>query len=62
MKVFVVLGKSESSDEYVAVFQKKPTKVQLGVIANLWDGGEGHDGPGYAGSYVHIEVSEQEVR
>jgi hypothetical protein len=59
MNVYVVHGESESNDEYVAVFSKKPTKKLLKNLAFSWDGDR--DNPtagGYAGSYVYISVEE----
>jgi len=59
-EVWVVQGKSESGDDYLAVFSTKPTKKQLTELALSWDGEE-PDGPGYGGSWVHLEVTKQEV-
>jgi hypothetical protein len=58
-KVFVVRGHSESGDHYLATFSKKPTKKQLVELVNTWD--PGTDGPGYAGSYVHIDIIKSTV-
>jgi len=59
--VFLVLGDSESGDHYQAVFKKKPTKAQLSKLAHRWDGSDERDGPGYDGSWVHIEVIEEQL-
>jgi len=61
--VFVVSGHSESGDDYVAVFRNDPTEKQLSELVHSWDGNQDYmdedelnQGPGYAGSYVHINV------
>lgn len=62
MKVYIVIGESESGDEYTAVFSKKPTKKILTNLAFSWDGDK--DNPtagGYAGSYVYISVEKHVV-
>ena len=61
-KVYVVCGTSESGDHYVAVFAKKPTDTQLSELAHNWDGGTPEEGPGYDGSYCHLEITEEKVR
>lgn len=60
--VFVVRGHSESGDHYVSVFRKKPTKKQLSKLAHDWDGSPDKDGPGEDGSYVHLEVDQEEFQ
>lgn len=60
--VWLVLGTSESGDNYAAVFHEKPSTQRLDAIALGWDGTEERDGPGRAGSYVHLTVTEEEVK
>jgi hypothetical protein len=60
--LWIVIGHSESGDNYAAAFRKKPTVKALKELANSWDGEEGHDGPGYGGSYVYLRVEEQPLR
>lgn len=57
MKVWVVVGKSESGDDFGPyVFSKKPTAKQIKKLCLDADSDEELDGPGYAGSYVYPEV------
>lgn len=60
--VWAVLGNSESGDHYLALFEKKPTKAQLSKLVHEWDGSPQKDGPAYDGSYVHIDVTKEELR
>lgn len=57
-KVYVVTGDSESGDHYgPVVFSKNPSKKVLSKLANGWDGADDlGPGPGYGGSYVHLNV------
>lgn len=59
--IYLVQGNSESGDNYTAAFWKKPTKEDLTKLVKEWDFGEG-DGPGYEGSYVHVDVSKVALR
>ena len=55
--VWVVEGKSESGDEWVAVFSRKPTGYTKKKLAFQWDGDiDDPTGSGYEGSYVNITV------
>jgi len=59
--VWLVVGKSESGDDYSAVFSSKPSEEKLKQLVYSWDGDEEEDGSGYAGSYVNINLSEEIV-
>lgn len=61
MKIWLVLGESESSDKYYAVFSNKPSEELLEKLANSWDGNEERSGPASYGSYVWITVKELEI-
>lgn len=61
MKVFIVVAKSESGDEKVAVYQTKPTRDQKRALCFEVDPTE--DGPGDFDSYVFLDdPREVEVR
>lgn len=63
-EVWVVTGKSESSDDYGPfVFKTKPSAAKLKEL--IWeemDGGDDGDGPGSYGSYTYINVEKCEIR
>ena len=66
MKVWVVTGTSESSDNYGPfVLSKKPSQKTLRRLCKLcdWpDEEEGLDpGPGDFGSYTYLSISECEI-
>lgn len=60
--IFVVVGKSESGDDYVAAFDQEPSKEELLDLVRGWDYEELEPGPGFADSYVHIHVEEVRLR
>lgn len=62
MKVWIVLGDSESGDHWVIAFGHKPTEEELKELAWEWDGDEFEEGPGDYGSWVYLQVEEQELR
>ncbi len=58
MKVWVVTGESESSDNYGPfVLSKKPTKAKLKEICKQCDWPEDEGGPGDFGSYTYLTVT-----
>jgi hypothetical protein len=59
--VWVVVGHSESGDEYRRVFRASPTEDELSELAHNWDGDDDKEGPGFDGSYVHLTIYEEEV-
>lgn len=64
MKVWVLLAKSESGDDYGPwVFLSKPTKTKLRAFLKKECPGEFEDGPGPGewGSYLHISVHSTET-
>ena len=60
-KVWVVVGESESGDDYLHVFGYEPSEKRLEDLAHDWDGDEDNEGPGSYGSYVYLCVDEYEV-
>ena len=60
--VWVVVGESESRDNYLAVFGHKPNKTQLTELARNWDYDPDFPGNGYAKSRVYIAVFEEFLR
>lgn len=61
-KVWVVVGNSESGDDFgPVVFKDKPTDEKLKELCFNWDGDEKECGPGMYGSYVYLDVSCCEV-
>jgi hypothetical protein len=56
--IWVVTGKSESGDEYVAAYKKHPTAAQLSDLVHSWDGDDEREGPGHDGSYIYISIIE----
>lgn len=62
MKIWVVICESESGDRGGKVFEEEPTKEQLKRLAHDFDGEDYDDGPGYNGSYTHIEVHELDTK
>ena len=64
INVWVVTGNTESGDDFgPEVFTKKPSAAVLKKLVFEFDGDEEiADGPGYAGSYVHLKVTKVLVR
>lgn len=60
MNFYIVLGNSESGDEYGPfLFTYEPTKKDLrNLIRDRCDWGEHGDGPGMFGSYTYLSVHE----
>ncbi len=61
MKHWIVTGESESGDSYRKVWFSKPTDFELDEWAHHCDGfgtNSEPDGPGRAGSWVHVTVTE----
>lgn len=54
--VYLVIGKSESGDEYQYIFSKEPTDKQLKKLVFYWDGDKRKRGCGSFGSNVYIET------
>jgi hypothetical protein len=65
--LIVIVGKSESGDDYGPwVFNKTPSDQQLETFLREECAGDfpedGEEGPGIFGSYVHIDIHEVEVQ
>jgi hypothetical protein len=70
MSIWAITAHSESGDDYgVFLFDKKPTDDQLEywlreLCPGEWEDADSEDedhGPGFRGSYLHIDVSETSV-
>lgn len=63
MKVWVVTGESESTDDYGPfVFSRKPSRSMLRKLAFDCDGNENDpSGPGDFGSYTYLTTRQVEV-
>ena len=61
--VWVVLGASESGDDYgPVIFWDKPSEEKLKEMAHDWDGCAEEDGPGNYGSYVYLAVDKVRIK
>ncbi len=65
MNIYVVRGHSESGDDYIAAFYKKPTDAELKDLCYKWDGpvanGIDDEGPGEYGSFVHLTITKEKL-
>lgn len=64
MKVWILTAKSESGDDYGPwVFRKPPTNAEITkfLLKRVPSEFEGGDGPGHAGSYLHVTLVESET-
>ena len=62
VNVWVLTGQSESGDSYgPEMFEKKPTKKKISEWVHSRDGSPDKEGPGFDGSWVHIELTKRKI-